>query len=83
MSITNQLKPTTSILNANRVADGETWATITTTWASETRTWDGTGHLITNTFTNFGFLWSVLNQPWISAAPWSTVAGINNQSKPI
>lgn len=44
----NQSKPTTSLTNADKVATGETWASIATTWASETRTWLATSNLFTN-----------------------------------
>ena len=39
MSLTNQSKPTTTLVNSNRPSGAELWNTITTTWASETRTW--------------------------------------------
>lgn len=49
MSITNTSKPgAASITNASKVAQGETWATITTTWASETRTWGDMASFLTN-----------------------------------
>lgn len=48
MSIVNVSKPTTTIVNASRVANGETWATVTTTWASETRTWAEIGSFLAN-----------------------------------
>lgn len=39
MAITNQAKPTTTIVNSTRPSGAELWSTITTTWASETRSW--------------------------------------------
>jgi hypothetical protein len=49
MAITNDPKPTTSLINAIKVSFAELWSTILTTWASETRTWAATGSLIGNT----------------------------------
>jgi hypothetical protein len=37
---------------------------------------------ITNSFTDFGFLWSANNYPWQDIAPWLTVSNIINSSKP-
>ncbi len=48
MSITNQSKPSTSIINASKIASYETWDTITSTWDTETRTWDDTLSLMDN-----------------------------------
>lgn len=39
MSITNISKPSTSLTNASKVFDYDTWTSIQTTWATETRTW--------------------------------------------
>ena len=44
----NETKPTTSIVNSDKVSIGETWATIPTTWATETRTWLAVSQLFTN-----------------------------------
>jgi len=48
MSIINQSKPTTALVNSDKVSIGETWASILTTWASETRTWLAVSQLIAN-----------------------------------
>lgn len=48
MAITNIDKPTTSLANSSRPAQGETWASVLTTWATETRTWLDMGQLIDN-----------------------------------
>ena len=48
MALVNQSKPTTSLLNSDKISSGETWGSIPTTWASETRTWLATGSLFTN-----------------------------------
>lgn len=50
MSITNVSKTSTSIGNASKVLDYETWATISTTWASETRNWGQTATVLTNSY---------------------------------
>lgn len=42
MSITNVSKPSTSLTNASKVFDYETWATIQTQWQNESRTWQET-----------------------------------------
>jgi hypothetical protein len=39
MALVNTAKPSTAVVNSDKVASFETWATITTTWASETRSW--------------------------------------------
>lgn len=49
MSITNTAKPTTTITNAARVVNYQTWDTNTTTWNTETRTWNEMGTTMTNT----------------------------------
>lgn len=38
----NQAKPSTALVNIDKVLDYDTWDTITTTWATESRTWDET-----------------------------------------
>lgn len=48
MPITNASKPTTSVVNTERVSFAELWSTITTTWAAETRTWLDVSSLINN-----------------------------------
>jgi len=58
MSLTNVSKPTTTLANVAKIAQGLTWATITTTWATETETWGGLASSLDNvakpttTFTN-------------------------------
>lgn len=49
MSITNQSRPNSSVINSAKVATGETWATIETTYATETRTWLDMASLLINT----------------------------------
>lgn len=44
----NTSKPTTSITNVTKVAQGETWGTIDTSWATETQTWLEVSQLIDN-----------------------------------
>jgi len=44
----NQDKPSTSLVNTDRIQIGETWASIPTTWASEVRQWQELQSLITN-----------------------------------
>lgn len=84
MAITNISRPSTSLVNATRPQQGETWATITTTWASETRTWGDTGQLIDNISRGaIGFLWSVSRFPWTEVTPWLSEGGMTNQVKPI
>lgn len=48
MAISNTAKPNTSILNASKVVNYETWDTNTTTWDTETRTWNEMGTTWTN-----------------------------------
>ena len=48
MTIVNTAKPTTSVANLARPADGETWASILTTWASETQAWLATSSFLDN-----------------------------------
>jgi hypothetical protein len=81
--ITNVSKPT---------YPSQTWASLLTSWATEPKAWGELDYSffgftkpitsISNTFTDFGFLWSALNQPWQDATPWSSTQGITNQSKP-
>lgn len=40
--ITNASKPTTTLANAAKVVNYETWDSITSTWSAKTRTWDET-----------------------------------------
>lgn len=47
--ITNVAKVSSSLSNATKIVDFETWASIQTTWASETRTWAETATLLDNT----------------------------------
>ena len=79
--ITNISKPTTSLSNSSKILGSDTWATITKTWTNETRSWSVVSK-ITNSFTDFGFLWSANNYPWQDIAPWLTVSNIINSSKP-
>jgi len=48
MALTNVSKPTTTLMNTDKVSFAELWSTITTTWTSEPRTWDATGSLFIN-----------------------------------
>lgn len=48
MAITNVSRPSTSLANSARPAQGETWASNPYTWAQELRTWLDTGQLIDN-----------------------------------
>ncbi len=48
MSLSNISKPTTALVNTDKVSIGETWNSILTTWATETRTWDDMASLIDN-----------------------------------
>ena len=41
-------KPTTSLVNIDKVSIGETWGTIASTWGNETRDWQTASQLITN-----------------------------------
>ena len=60
MSITNTVKPSSSLTNSSKVSIGETWGSILTTWATETRSWLKISQLITNTA--FGFNRYLLQQ---------------------
>ena len=83
MAITNQSKPTTSLVNTTKVSFGETWSTILTTWATETRTWLDCISLFTNASIGAtGFLWSLRRFPWQDTTPWLSEGGISNVSKP-
>lgn len=44
----NESRPSSSMSNQARIANGETWASILTTWATETQTWEETGSFIDN-----------------------------------
>lgn len=44
----NEAKPSTSLINLARPADGETWASILTTWASELESWAESGSFLDN-----------------------------------
>ena len=48
MTTVNTAKPTTSVVNLARPADGETWASIATTWASELESWAESGSFLDN-----------------------------------
>jgi hypothetical protein len=48
MSIVNTSKPTTAIVDVDKVDIAETWDSNTTTWDTETRTWDEMSSTITN-----------------------------------
>jgi hypothetical protein len=48
MAITNVSKPSTSLVNPDRVATYETWDSNTSTWDTETRTWNEMGTTWTN-----------------------------------
>jgi len=48
MAITNQDRPSSSLVNATKVLGGETWDSNPNTWLAETRTWDESGTLWTN-----------------------------------
>lgn len=50
--MTNETKPTTTILNSAKVDIGETWNTIVSIWDDEIRTWDIVSQLITNSTKN-------------------------------
>lgn len=49
MSITNQAKPTTSLVNPTKVVGYESWDSNTSTWDTETRTWNEMGTIFSNT----------------------------------
>lgn len=49
MSITNLDKPTTSLVNSDKVSNQETWDSNTTIWDTEVRTWDEMGTKMSNT----------------------------------
>lgn len=50
--MTNETKPTTTILNSAKVDIGETWNNIVSIWDDEIRTWDIVSQLITNSTKN-------------------------------
>jgi hypothetical protein len=48
MTIVNTSKPSTSLANATKVVNYETWDSNTTTFDTETRTWDEMGTIWAN-----------------------------------
>jgi hypothetical protein len=46
--ITNEIKQSSPLANADKVSFAELWSTISTTWATETRTWADCISLIDN-----------------------------------
>ena len=77
-------KPTTSLVNTDKVSIGTTWDTWTTSWDDETRTWDELSQLIENASkTAYGApLWN--NQMvWQLSLPWQVDSAImTNFEKP-
>ena len=72
-------KPTTSLVNTDKVSIGETWSTWTTAWDDETRTWDELSQLIENS--NKTFLWTdPITTAYMSPQTVTQVSGSNQWS---
>lgn len=48
MALINTAKPTTTLSNASRISNAETWASISSTWTSELRSWSEVSSLLEN-----------------------------------
>jgi hypothetical protein len=81
MAITNQSKPTTSLVSPVRMVNYETWDSNTSTWDTETRTWDEMGTIWSNQ-SSYQSMWSDVVFPWNLTTPWFNTNNMSNVSKP-
>ena len=85
MSIVNQSKPNSSLVNPTKAVQYETFDSLTTTFDTETRTFDEMGTTWSNSpKPQGGYLWDITSFPWLELTPWDDVyGGITNITKPI